>query len=196
MATRDEIIQALYDDCASYLGSLDGSLGIGALSSPYEHVEPSETYDEETLPSITFTTSERAYTRGFDGNVHVDDVDWVNGSIDSITYRADWDLRIDLSVHVDDGDVTERDKLLDGVRNYFNRYNRHLDESDFHSDAHRFDVRESSPTEGHGYVNGERVRLDVRYGRYNTFDSVPTMEQITLEFDVDEDDVVDRTETI
>jgi hypothetical protein len=173
----------LHSECVSILQSTS----LLTLSTPNNHVGIAEDRDDQTYPFIGIRgISSTSQSAGIgSGDMYVDSVNYSNGTADSVTFRREPTLRVEL-VPVTDNDQQLRDDLVDELVDHFSTLGR-LD--DYPADVEEVDVDEATvqgrPSE---FVYADGVPLDVDYNRYVT-KSVAAAE--TVNVDIDASDTVD-----
>lgn len=174
MAETADIKQAIYDELA---GVIDRTI---ATANPYNHVSPASSTREQELPSLHFEAFASPITRGLHGESYVHDVQYnANGSAEQIIYRRDYSLTTDVFTIVPEDDIRFKDELYSAVETTFSRYRMWDEPSDFHEDV--VDIRtegatnESRPDDA---VRGERLRIEIEFAQYHSYDEFATMERI------------------
>ncbi len=178
MVSKEGLKQRLYEELASVLEANT------AVSNPYEHVAVHNTWEDEVYPSYVYETFGRPHSRGIDGSVHVDEIEYSGGEIAAIIYRKDSDLIVDISAFTDDGAEKQKDQLYQSLEDNFSEYNMWKDPSDFHSDVRSIDVGGTSDVgRADEAIRGDRLRIEMEYSRYRTFDTFVPIRKVEQSFE-------------
>lgn len=200
MATKGDIKQALYDECKTVLSSIEtvtvehGS-DFESLSNVDGHVDIARERDGEQYPHIAFEEFSRPLNRGMGSHVYVDATTYVDGSLDSLTFRKD--ERVQFDCYVEATSDGRKDALYEALKSQFETYLELKEPADIHDDIEDMSVGETrSADRSADGVRGDRLRIVMDYARYETYTEIPTMETIQMDFDVGADGVDDTQHVV
>lgn len=158
-----------------------------SLSNPATHVDVASAFDESTYPFVGIlgiaNTSQSAGIGN--GDVVVDDTTYSGGQLQSITYRIDKELRVELDP-VTDNDPKLRDDLCTELSDHFSLLARN---GNHPADMEPPDVDESTTQNREDdFVRGEGVPMDIEYSRYIVDDDPDVATDVNLDIDAEAPD--------
>lgn len=181
---QSDVVEWLHDEIESFLSNST----LVSPSTPAEHVGLAEKRDERTYPFVGIqkiaSTSE---TGGIgSGEIRVDEVTYdSNGVVQSITYRRDVTLRVEV-LPTTDGDRHLRDNLLDDLADHFTVLARN---GDVPEDIEPPSVEEATPQgRPDDFVYTDGLPMEIEYARYHTDDSVTAAEEVNVDVDAGDGD--------
>lgn len=194
MATKGDIKQAVYDECRAVLStistiSVPHGDSFASVSNVDAHVGIAREREGDVYPYIAFEEFSRVKNIGMGSHPYVDERTYSGGSLDSITFRKDEIAQYDIYVEVD-GSEGQKDALYEALKSQFEQYLELKDVEDVHPDIDSLELQDTRGADRmEDGVRGDRLRLVVDYGRFETYTSIPTMETIELDFEIDGSDV-------
>lgn len=197
MATKGDIKQAVYDECRVVLASLASvsvphGQSFTALDDTDAHLGVSGQRDDGVYPYVAFEEFSSTLSRGVGDYVYVDDVAYVGGSVDSITFRKDEAVQYDL--YVQTTSEGRKDALYEALKRHFEQYLELKTPSDIHPHIDSFDITDTSDSDRRADgVRGDRLRIEMEYRRLETYTDIPTIETVEMNFDIeDEGDIAEK----
>jgi hypothetical protein len=180
---ESDVKQWLIGEVSSFLDSSP----LVSLANPSEHVDVADAHNDETYPFVGIQrTSSTPQTAGIgSGNARVDSVNYANSVAESITYRRDVLLQLNV-IPVTDGNQALRDDLTNDLSDYFARIGRR--------NTHPEDIRNVNPRTGSpvdrasDFVRASSVVLEIPYSRYHVDDSITAAEEVNVDIDVEDPD--------
>jgi len=202
MATKGDVKQAVYDECRVVLNDVENlatphGRSFTSLSNVDDHLDVARGRDDAVYPSIAFEEFGRVRSTGMGNHVYVDETTYVNGSLDSLTFRKDERLRFDIYAETD-GNEGGKDALYTALKEQFEQFMELKAPSDLHGDVEDIELRDTRGADrNENGVRGDRLQLVVDFYRTRTYTDIPTMETIEMQFDVDsKGSVAEFTETV
>lgn len=189
----DDVINWLYSEVTTLLADTD----LASLNTPSDHValtNQRDGDDDGPYPFVGIRPLNAANTSAGIGNgsLYVDDVQRTDGVVDSIVYRAEPTLRVEL-VPVTNGDRRLRDNLVDDLTDHFSLLAR--------TNNHPEDIETVTPDESavqnrsDAFIYGDGLPLDVSFKRYATDNDPDVAESVNLDVDVSETPLDDSDDT-
>lgn len=179
MATLPELTELLDSELQGIIAT---KYGIG---TPSNHVGPSNSHDQQTLPSLQYETQVTPIKRGLDGEAYVDDIIYENGSATAIIFRKDYTLYFDVIASAGNDDTKERDELYTAVDQHFTQYVAWGDAEDLHSDADELRLLgtsdESRPDDA---VRGDRFSVELDFSAYLEWTGFSSLESVQMDVEV------------
>lgn len=187
---ESDVIEWLRDETASFL---DASTLV-SVPNPKGRVDEAQFHDGHVYPFVAVQQLGTASASAGIGNgeLFVDDYTYSGGVLQSITYRRDVTLRVNL-VPVTDDDPKLRDDLTTELADHYSLLTR---KGGLPADVGDVSVGEATPQDRpDDRVAADGVPLTVDYSRYLVDDDPAVAESVTVDVDVS-DDIPDYNGTL
>lgn len=187
---QSAVIEWLHDEISTFLSGSP----LVSLTTPDNHVALAERRDEQVYPFVAIQKiTTRPQTMGLgSGNVYVDELNYVSGSLDSVTYARDLAFRVE-AIPLTDGDAKLRDDMTEDLGDHLSVISR---TDAYPTDIEALDVGEHSPDERtDDFVRGDGISLGIEFTRYVTDNDPQVAEEVDLTITVgDYDSQVSETD--
>jgi len=154
-----------------------------SLTTPANHVDVAEPSMSHPYPFIgiqKITTNTRSAGMG-GGDLFVDELTYTNGTLDSITYRRDSSLRVNV-IPVTDDAPSLRDDLADEVTDHFSLFARTGGEPD---DMDPPDIDDSTPTgRSDDVVDASGIAMTIDYETFIVDNDPQVADTVNVDIEV------------
>lgn len=189
---ESDVIEWLISESTTFLSNSS----LVSLSTPAGHVDVAEAGDPPVYPFIGIqkiaSTSDSAGIGS--GELYVDDLSYTNdGVLESITYRRDVTLRVEV-IPVTDEDPKLRDDLTTDLTDF---YSKKVRKDTLHSDMEGLKIEEATPQgRADDFVRADGIPIEIDYERYLVDNDPDVADTVNVDIDVgDEADTDSTTDT-